>query len=254
MAPGASRRIRRAWQAALAAVLSMLAIYLAHTLPAGTVSAATPPDLTVTKTDSADPVEAGHKYSYTITISNIGGSTAGTEIDPQTNGPVGVFVDDLLPMGFVPNSFSASGDGVCQLTTTPYRLDCRFGPMAPGQVETVTVSGAVTPGGGPSVLNRAIVDLPVSRTSEAIEVFNNIADATTEIIQPTATPTVTATPTATATVTSTPTRTLVPPELGGVAGYPDASSGANAWLIAGVVGAAGLILFGASWWARRRAG
>jgi uncharacterized repeat protein (TIGR01451 family) len=248
----------------LVALLATAAIGLAHSLSTGPVSAgpATPPDLAVTIADSADPVATGQKYSYTITISNIGGSTAGTEIDPVTSGPVGVQVHDLLPMRFQPNSFSASGDGVCQLSATgmPYTLDCQFGPFAPGQIETVTISGAVSPGGASSVLNRAFVDLPLSRTSEAIEVYNNIADETTEIIQPTATPTVTATPTSTATPThtptitptATPTRTRVPPELGGVAEYPNASSGANFPLIASATTAVAvlMLLAGLAW--RRR--
>ncbi len=237
MAPGALRFARHARSATLAAVLAVAAICFAHSFSARPVSAATPPDLAITITDSTDPVAANQKYSYTVTVSNIGGSTAGTEIDPQTNGPVGVRVLENLPLGFVTNSFLASGGGVCQLAPpNPFEiLTCQFAPFVPGQVETIMVSGAVSPGGASSVLNRAFVDLPVSRTSEAIEVYNNIADQTTQIVQPTATP------------------TREPPSLGGVADYPDARSGTNAWLIADVAGAAGLILFSASWWVRRRA-
>jgi len=61
---------------------------------------------------------------------------------------------------------------------------------------------------------------------------------------PTSTPTITP--------TATPTRTRVPPELGGVAERPDAASGADFGLWAGVAAAAGLLVLGAGGLALRR--
>jgi hypothetical protein len=66
---------------------------------------------------------------------------------------------------------------------------------------------------------------------------------------PTATPTSTSTPTNTA--TPTPTRTRIPPQLGGVASYPDAGSSTDVavWV---AVSAALAALGGGAWYARRR--
>jgi hypothetical protein len=242
-------------------LLAAAAISLAHTLPAGPVSAgpAALPDLTVSIVDSADPVAANEKYSYTSTVSNIGGSTAGTEIDPQYNQPVGVNVIIVLPVGFVTNAFTPSGGGTCQLAPpSPFEtLTCHYAPFAPGQVETIIVSGAITPGGLPQVASTAFVDLPINRTHELIETSNNVASQSTNVLQPTSTPTSTATvtptytPTHTATVTptATPTRTRVPPELGGVADYPNTSPGPGSGLLAGVAGAVAMLMLlaGLSW-------
>ena len=260
MAPGASRRISPAWQAALAIFLTALTLGPIQSLWTGPVSAgpATLPDLAVTIADSTDPVATGEKYSYTITVSNIGGSTAGTEIDPISGDPVGVNVRDNLPLGFVTNSFSASGGGVCQLAPpSPFEtLTCPFAPFAPGQIETIIVSGAITPGGFPQVNSLVLVDLPISFTLESIEIGNNVDSESTDVLQPTPTPTATATVTPTAPPTLTATPTPRPPSLGGVAAYPDAPSGGNGGVVATMAVAALATLpalGGAAWWARSRA-
>lgn len=96
-------------------------------------------DLSVTKTDSPDPVVAGKPQTYTITASNSGPSTAQE-----------VIVTDILPAGtsFV-SGVDGNGNTVCTLVQND-QVVCALGALDPGQSKvvflTVLVSASVPNG------------------------------------------------------------------------------------------------------------
>ncbi len=87
-------------------------------------------DLALSKVDSPDPVNVGDRLTYTLTLTNVGPSTAS-----------GVILTDTLPAGVT----LATADGGCVGSTT---LVCTIGSMAAGTtinrsiVVTVTASAA----------------------------------------------------------------------------------------------------------------
>ena len=83
-------------------------------------------DLSITKTDSADPVSVGAEFDYSITVSNAGPEAAN-----------GVSVEDTLPheVDFV--SATAS-PGTCD-TQGSKRVNCDIGTLASGGSATVTI-------------------------------------------------------------------------------------------------------------------
>jgi uncharacterized repeat protein (TIGR01451 family) len=91
-------------------------------------------DLSITKTDSPDPVLAGDDLTYTITVTNGGPSTAED-----------VEVTDELPDG---TSFVEGVDGngatVCALVQ-PGTVVCDLDTMAPGETRTVYLTLTVDP-------------------------------------------------------------------------------------------------------------
>jgi uncharacterized repeat protein (TIGR01451 family) len=94
-------------------------------------------DLSITKSDSPDPVVAGTDLTYEINVSNNGPSAA-------TN----VLVKDQLPAGVSVVSTSASGGGSCVAgvpgdSTRP--TVCNLGLMNPGASRTVTIVVKVLP-------------------------------------------------------------------------------------------------------------
>ena len=105
-------------------------------------------DLSVTKTDSADPVIAGTSFSYTLTVTNAGPSAAAT-----------VALSDTLPAGTVFASLVSPGGWSC---TTPAvgsggTVSCSQASMAVGSAVftlTVTVIPTTAPG---SISNTATV-------------------------------------------------------------------------------------------------
>jgi hypothetical protein len=165
-----------------------------------------PGDLAVTKTDSVDPVPSGRPLTYTVVVTNIGFSEVGEEED-VSGLPVGIDVIDVLPEGFLISGFTVNFDGSCLLMGGG-ELSCHFGVFAPGDTATITITGRIFSATTISVRNTVLVDLPISKAAEAIEVTNNIANEDTVVTAPTptATPTVTDTPT----ITPTPTITLTP--------------------------------------------
>ena len=85
-------------------------------------------DLTVTKTDDADPVSAGADVTYTVTVRNVGADTA-----------TGVVATDTLPAGM--SFVSAAG-----CTAAGQIVTCAVGTLAPGaQVVRTIVARAETP-------------------------------------------------------------------------------------------------------------
>ncbi len=98
-------------------------------------------DLSLTKSDSADPVESGQPMSYTLTIDNAGPDTA-------TN----VVVSDTLPGAFSFDSANAS-QGSCGESSGV--VTCNLGDIASGGNATVTING--TPSGVGDISNTAVV-------------------------------------------------------------------------------------------------
>jgi len=121
-------------------------------------------DLAITKIDLADPVVTGSTLSYTLTVTNVGSSTANN-----------VRITDLLPnqLAFVSGSTSTGGS----VTNINGTLTANLGTLPPGGSATVTINTTVqstTPG---IITNTATVaaDEVDSNTS------NNSATATTTL-------------------------------------------------------------------------
>jgi len=82
-------------------------------------------DLSITKTDSADPISENSTLTYTITVSNAGPDAAN-----------GVQVTDDLPSQVDPVSASSS-QGSCE--TKGKKVTCDLGSLASGATATVTI-------------------------------------------------------------------------------------------------------------------
>ena len=91
-------------------------------------------DLEITKSDSPDPVVAGNSLTYTVTVTNLGPSTAQD-----------VVITDALPAG---TTFVSGDDGtgatVCALTQ-PGTVVCDVGTLAPLASVTVYITVTVDP-------------------------------------------------------------------------------------------------------------
>ncbi|MFL5737671.1 MAG: hypothetical protein ACJ76P_10065 [Actinomycetota bacterium] len=100
-----------------------------------TVNTPPPPppsaDISVTKTDSADPVDAGDSYSYDLVVSN-NGPDSGTNLALSDSVPVALSVDVVH-----------DGGGSCSLTGQD--LSCSLGSLANGATWTVTVDVTLDP-------------------------------------------------------------------------------------------------------------
>lgn len=126
-------------------------------------------DLSVTKTDSPDPVVAGNNLTYTIKIQNNGTDTA-----------TGVYINDTLPPNVTFIS-AVSSQGTCSLYSGNI-LHCEIGFMNPGEIKTVTVVVNVpsgTPGG--TILTNTVT---VGGNVIDINPTNNTATATTTVAAP----------------------------------------------------------------------
>ncbi len=91
-----------------------------------TVAASTSADLSIVKTDAADPVAVGTNVVYTLTVRNNGPASA-----------TGVAVTDTLPAGTTLVSATPSQGAACTGTTT---VSCLLGALATGAQATVTVT------------------------------------------------------------------------------------------------------------------
>ena len=117
---------------------------LQETIPPGMVkdengNCVTPPtpapsvDLSIVKSDSADPVSAGRNVVYTITVRNNG-----------TGKATGVVVTDTIPGGLAVISVRAN-QGSC--STAGRTVTCRLGALTEGSKAVVKVTArALTPG------------------------------------------------------------------------------------------------------------
>ncbi len=102
-------------------------------------------DLSITKTDSADPVAPGDSFNYTITVTNAGPDDA-----------TGIVVTDPVPSTLAVIGVASSGSGVC--IAAGNLVTCSIDSLAVGVTWTITVTVEVpldaTPG---TVTNTATV-------------------------------------------------------------------------------------------------
>ena len=121
-------------------------------------------DLSITKTDSPDPVKSGQNLTYTIVVTNNGPSAAS-----------GVTLNDQLPKnaGF---ASVATTTGSCTAKPSKSLVTCSLGSMASGSSATITIV-VKSPTRG-TVVNTA----SVSATSPTDpNTSNNSATATTTV-------------------------------------------------------------------------
>lgn len=106
-------------------------------------------DLSVTKTDSADPVASGSPYSYTLTVENHHAAvtpTGDAAVDAAIGSATGIVVEDILPagVGFVGGTGTGwSCDSAGQTVTCAYDA-----VLAPRATAAVTLGVTAPPGGG----------------------------------------------------------------------------------------------------------
>jgi uncharacterized repeat protein (TIGR01451 family) len=98
-----------------------------------------PPDLSVTKTDSPDPVAVGQELTYTLTVTNNGPGDA-----------TGVMLTDSLPANV---TFQSASSGCMHATGT---VTCSLGDLANGAAATVEIS--VTPQSEGTITDTASVE------------------------------------------------------------------------------------------------
>ena len=107
----------------------------------GAPEASDPADISVTKSDSPDPVTQGSPLTYTVTIANAGPNTAQT-----------VLLTDTLPAG-VSFNFATITQGSCAIAFPT--LACQIGSMNSG--DSVTMIIRVTPNTPGVITNSAVV-------------------------------------------------------------------------------------------------
>ncbi len=121
-------------------------------------------DLSVTKTDSPDPVHIGQNLTYTITVRNSGPDAA-----------TGVTATDLLPKnaGF---GSSSTTQGTCSLKPEKAMVSCSLGTLASGGTVTITINVKPTRKG--QITNTVSVS---SASPPDPNTANNTASATTTV-------------------------------------------------------------------------
>ena len=133
------------------------------------VSPAFSSDLSITKTDSPDPVTAGSNLTYTVTVTNNGPDTA-----------VSVVVTDNLPSQTTFVSCSASGGGICGGSGNNRTVT--FTSLASGAFATVTfvVNVNCSLADGRVISNTATVSSSTADSNSG----NNSATTTTTVSNP----------------------------------------------------------------------
>jgi uncharacterized repeat protein (TIGR01451 family) len=121
-------------------------------------------DLVVTKSDSADPVNAGGSYAYTLLVTNNGPSTA-----------TGVVVTDLLPAEVSFDSGSTSQGSVSESAGTVTAL---VGTLASGASATITLNVTAADSARGTITNTATV---VGNETETNSANNEDTEPTTII-------------------------------------------------------------------------
>lgn len=103
-----------------------LAVAITAALPAAAFAQA---DLSVVKTDSADPVTTGSQFTYLITVSNAGPDSA-----------TGVSIEDTLPneVDFVSASVPTYAEGRCDVQGSR-RVTCTLGTIASGGTGSASI-------------------------------------------------------------------------------------------------------------------
>jgi uncharacterized repeat protein (TIGR01451 family) len=121
-------------------------------------------DLSVSKTDSPDPVKAGQNLTYTITVRNNG-----------PDGATGVTLTDQLPRNAGYGSTTTT-QGTCALKPSKTEVGCNLGSIASGG--SVTVRIVVKPNKKGQITNTAIVS---GASPPDPNTANNTASATTTV-------------------------------------------------------------------------
>jgi uncharacterized repeat protein (TIGR01451 family) len=121
-------------------------------------------DLSITKTDSPDPVIINHDLTYTLTITNNGPQAA-----------AGVHVEDPLPAGVTYKSATPSTGGSC--ANVSGTVKCDFPSIANGASKTVTI--VVTPTSTTSDLSNTAT---VTSASADANPANNSATSHTQVV------------------------------------------------------------------------
>ncbi len=126
-------------------------------------------DLSVTKTDSPDPVTVGNNLTYTVIVTNNGPATA-----------TSVTVTDNLPAETIFVSCSSTGGGVCGGSENNRTVT--FASLASGESETITFVATVNC----SVTDGAVISntATVSSSTPDPNSNNNSATATTTASNP----------------------------------------------------------------------
>jgi uncharacterized repeat protein (TIGR01451 family) len=162
---GGSRRIARRWVAAGLTGTAALAVILLG----GSISGAAPPtgsaDVSVTKSDNPDPVQAGGKVTYTISVKNAGPDAA-----------TDVVVTDRLPKGatFIKASSSA---GTC--TEAMGTVTCNLGTIGAAEgSNTATVKICLH---APATAGTISDTATVATTAKDTNHRNNSASETTSV-------------------------------------------------------------------------
>jgi uncharacterized repeat protein (TIGR01451 family) len=121
-------------------------------------------DLSITNSDSPDPVTVGSDITYTITVTNNGIGTASN-----------VVVTDNLPSSLTFVSCNSTGGGVCNGAGNNRTVN--FSSLSVGASATITIVGTVNGTGGASISNTASVSSATSDLNGA----NDSATATTTV-------------------------------------------------------------------------
>jgi uncharacterized repeat protein (TIGR01451 family) len=133
-------------------------------------------DLSITKTDSPDPVAAGQQVTYTLTVTNNGPNTAQS-----------VTVTDVLPAGV---TFLSSAPACTNAAGT---LTCALGQLLPGQSVPIVIQVSIPPNfPAGTISNTATVSaanqfdpVPGNNTATAVTTVMTLADlAVTKICKP----------------------------------------------------------------------
>lgn len=146
-------------------------IPISFTTQEGAVNARESADLSLTKTDGVDSVEAGDPLTYTIIVSN-----------PGANAVTDALVTDTLPAGFESAAWTcAAGAGsVCTASGTGNIGDVVT--LDAGASLTYTVTGTVNASLTGTLSNTAGVVLPPTYTDTNLA--NNTATDTTSVVPP----------------------------------------------------------------------
>lgn len=130
-------------------------------------AAATPTaDLSITKTDSPDPVNVGASLTYTLTATNNGPDTA-----------TGVIITDNLPAGV---AFVSASSTLGTCNSGPTTVTCTPGSLTMGGVATVQIV-VTAPATAGAITNNASVLANEADPNPA----NNSAQAVTTVVAPT---------------------------------------------------------------------
>jgi uncharacterized repeat protein (TIGR01451 family) len=156
----ASRRSNAPRLIGVAGILLGILVVMLVVVSGGASAAPGDADLSITKTDSPDPVVAGNNLTYTIRVENPAASTG-----PATN----VVVTDNLPSGV---DFVSATGGTCQKSGST--VTCDLGQVNAGSTATVTIVVKTKKAG--MLSNTATVSSP-----EDIVLTNNSATATTTV-------------------------------------------------------------------------